>query len=116
MIPRQAAVSSFERLPERAQRHQGNPVAAITLGLQQVEAAAKRLADCRLRLRIVGDGMAGPPAHMIAFQASHSSRSTSRIFASAALRISTECWRATRAHAGCSSPAPCGRRRTTGCG
>jgi hypothetical protein len=34
-----------------------------------------------------GDGIAGPSAHMIAFQASHSSRSTSRIFASAALRI-----------------------------
>jgi hypothetical protein len=32
-----------------------------------------------------GEGIAGPPAHMIAFQAAHSSRSASRIFASAAL-------------------------------
>ena len=37
-----------------------------------------------------GDGIAGPPAHMIAFQASHSSRSASRILASAAVRISTD--------------------------
>ena len=34
--------------------------------------------------------MNGPPAHMIAFQASHSSRSASRILACAALRISTD--------------------------
>ena len=32
-----------------------------------------------------GEGIAGPPVHMIAFQASHSSRSASRIFASAEL-------------------------------
>jgi hypothetical protein len=36
-----------------------------------------------------GEGIAGPPAHMIAFQASHSSRSASRILASAAERISS---------------------------
>jgi hypothetical protein len=34
----------------------------------------------------LGEGIAGPPAHIIAFQASNSSRSASWIFASAALR------------------------------
>src|SRR3984893_1706574 len=37
-----------------------------------------------------GEGIAGPPAPMIAFPGSHSSRSASRSFASAALRISTD--------------------------
>jgi hypothetical protein len=37
-----------------------------------------------------GEGIADPPARMIAFQASHSSRSASGILASAALRIRTD--------------------------
>jgi len=46
----------FRRLPRGAQWHQGNPIAPVALGLQQVEPAVDRLADCGLRLGIAGRG------------------------------------------------------------
>jgi hypothetical protein len=66
---------------QAAQRHQRDVFAAIALRFQQVVAAIDGLADCRLGLRIAGEGIAGPPDHMIAFQPSHSNRPASRIFA-----------------------------------
>jgi hypothetical protein len=46
------------------------PLAAIAFGLQQIKPAIDRLADRRLGLE-GRDGMAGPPAHMIAIRGVH---------------------------------------------
>jgi hypothetical protein len=59
-----------------------------------------------------GAGRAGPPAHMIAFQASHSCRSASRSFSSAATLYNSS--HATRAPGESPLPAPFGRRRRVG--
>jgi hypothetical protein len=53
---------------QAAQRHQRDVFAAIALRFQQVVAAIDGLADCRLGLRIAGEGIAGPPDHMIAWR------------------------------------------------
>src|SRR5690349_14785239 len=80
----------FAGLPQRAQGHKRDAIAFVALGLEEVIPAIDRLADHRLGVRIAGCRPAGPPAHMIAFQASHSSRSASRSFSSAALRMSAD--------------------------
>jgi hypothetical protein len=52
-------------------------------------------ADVGLACGSPGAGLAGPPAHMIAFRASHASLSASRSLFSAALRIGCD-WRKQR--------------------
>jgi hypothetical protein len=74
-------------LPEGPQRHERDAAATIALGFQQIVPAVDRLADRRLGLRSPGEGIACPPAHMIAFHASRSRRLASRIFACAAFLI-----------------------------
>jgi hypothetical protein len=45
---------------QAAQRDEGNPVAAVALGLHETETAVNRLANRRLGLGSPGEGMAGP--------------------------------------------------------
>jgi hypothetical protein len=42
----------FRRMVERAERDQGDPIAAIALGLEQIIAAVDRFADRGLGLRV----------------------------------------------------------------
>src|SRR4051794_8379716 len=80
-------VRRFRGLPQTAQRNSETRS-------QRLHLASSRSEPLLIALPIVGsacgspgEGIAGPPAHIIAFQALHSSRSASRILTSAALRI-----------------------------
>jgi len=85
-LPGPASPGLFQRT-EGAQR---DPTAPVAAGFQKIEAPLMALPMVGSACGLLGDGIAGPPAHMIAFQASHSSRSASRILTAAAERISTD--------------------------